>query len=354
MTLDEIRAQIDAIDSSLLALLEQRMDWVKKVGDLKKSNQTLIYRPEREKAIIERLSTLSEGKLSPKAIEAIFLEIFAVSRHHEMPERVAYLGPEGSFTHQAAESRFGTLSDYVALPEIRSVFEAVSTERVRFGVVPIENNQAGSVVETIDCLSEFDLHIAAEHIMPIHFCLASNSEKIQDIKRIYSKDIAFRQCGKFLKEMFPPDITLVPVASTSQAVLQAKDDKHSAALCAPVAAKIHLVPILFENIEDSELNQTRFLILAKDFENQLSGNDTTSIIAKLPDTPGSLARFLDDFVQAGISLSKIESRPLKGQSGFSYQFIIDFEGHKEQNHVKALLKKHENHVKWLGSFVKSN
>jgi len=354
VTLDELRQQIDLIDNQLIELLNQRMDVVRLVGELKKSGQTLIYRPEREKEIVDRLSGLSGGLLNKKAIESIFLEIFAVSRNLEMPERVGFLGPEGSFTHQAAESRFGAMSDYIPLANIRSVFEAVATSKVRFGVVPIENNQEGSVNEAIDGLADFDLNIVAELSIPVHFCFASAAEKIQNIKRIYSKDIAFKQCAGFLKDLFGEEVELIPISSTSYAAKMAMEDLESAAVCSHVAAKIHHLPILFDNIENSEQNQTRFLILAKNFINQESGHDKTSIIARLSDSPGSLADFLQDFNKAGINLSKIESRPAKNKTGFQYLFYIDFEGHYQQAHIKTLLEKHEKEVKWLGSYVKNS
>ena len=162
-------------------LVNDRMSFVKEIGELKRSGNETIYRPEREKAIIDRLAASNKGVLSRTAIEAIFMEIFAVSRNYELPERIAFLGPEGSFTHQAAESRYGAMSDYIALDSIASVFEAVKTSRARFGIVPIENNQEGTVQETIDFLAQHKLNIAAEIVLPIHFAFASISCKHSEI-----------------------------------------------------------------------------------------------------------------------------------------------------------------------------
>ena len=218
MTLEEIRINIDSIDDELLVLLNKRMEWVERVGALKRATQTVIYRPEREKQIIDRLSSQNDGLLPNNAIEAIFLEIFAAARNIELPERIAYLGPEGSFTHQAAESRFGAMSEYMTLPTIKSVFEAVDTGRAKYGVIPIENNQEGIVYETVDLLNETNLNIAAELKIPVHFALATECENPNRIKRIYSKDIAFRQCRGFLNKYFeqtqPEEIQ---VESTSKA-----------------------------------------------------------------------------------------------------------------------------------------
>jgi len=350
--LGELRSKIDKIDEQLLELFNQRMKVVRQVGQFKRATKTAVYRPEREKAIIERLCKINQGTLTEKAIEAIYLEVFAVSRNFELPERIAYLGPEGSFTHQAAESRYGGMSDYQPLGSIKGVVQAVETERVRFGVVPIENNQEGTVQETIDLLGNSEVTIVAEIIQPIHFAFASASEQLSDIKRIYSKDIAFRQCKNFIGDFFGDNVELIPVTSTSYASKKALEDKASAAICSAIAARQYGLPILYENIEDSSDNHTRFLILAREFNNQQSGHDKTSILAKLPHTPGALADFLQRFHQAGINLSKVESRPAKGGAGFNYVFYIDFEGHAEDQLVKDTLAPYQGSVKWLGSYVK--
>ncbi|MDI9857639.1 MULTISPECIES: prephenate dehydratase [Bacteroidota] len=356
MTLEQLRQQIDELDNEMLEILNKRMEVVKHVGELKKTTQTVIYRPEREKQIIDRLAEMSQGLLTRPAIEAIYLEIFAVSRNLELPERIAYLGPEGSFTHQAAESRFGAMSDYLPLPSIRSVFESVDTGRARFGVVPIENNLEGIVKETIDLLNETDLKIVAEVVIPVHFTFATKSEKLSDIKRIYSKDIAFGQCEKFLNEYFngKDEEFFVQVDSTSKAAKLASQDEQSAAVCSHIAAKLFDVPILFDNIQDSSQNRTRFFIIGKDFVNQKSEKDKTTIIAKLPDDgkPGTLVRFLQEFENRGINLVKIESRPVKEGETFNFWFLMEFDGYFLDENVQHIMKKHESDIKWLGSYVK--
>lgn len=353
MDLDKLRKEIDNCDNELLEILNKRMEVVKKIGDLKKANKTVIYRPEREKDIIDRLSAKSRGLLKRPAIEAIFLEIFAISRNLELPERIAYLGPEGSFTHQAAESRFGAMSEYMPISSIASVFESVDTGRARFGVIPIENNQEGVVAETIDRLGQTDLKIAAEIALSIHFAFGTKEESLAGIKRIYSKDIAFKQCRNFLSESFngnKPE--LIPVNSTSKAAQMAAEESGSAALCPHIAARLNNLPILFDNVEDSEDNFTRFLIVSKDFVNGRSGNDKTSILAKTADKPGSLVRLLQDFYDEQVNLSKIESRPAKKGKNFKYWFFIDIDGHFEDPSVAKLLEKHKKDLKWLGSYVK--
>jgi chorismate mutase/prephenate dehydratase len=351
--LNQIRKHIDDIDDQLLGLLNQRIALIKEVGELKRQQNAIIYRPEREKSILERLEQRNDGALTREAIESIFLEIFAVSRNFELPERVAYLGPEGTFSHQAAESRFGSMSSYVALGSIQSVFESVATGRVRFGVVPIENNQEGTVVETIDLLASTDVKIAAEIPMNIHFTFASEEDRLENIKTIYSKDIAFKQCSKFLKDYFgDKKVEFVPVESTSKAALLAKQNKQAAALCSHIAAKINDLPLLFENIEDSAFNRTRFLILSKNFVNQSSQNDKTTFIAKITDQAGSLADLLDEFRAAKINLTKIESRPIKHLAAFKYWFLIEFDGHFADKNVQPIMEKYQDVLKFMGSYVK--
>ena len=351
----QLRDEIDTLDNKILEFLNQRMDIVKQVGELKRSNNAIIYRPEREKNIIDRLTSHGKGLLNRKAIEAIFLEIFAAARNIELPERIAYLGPDGSFTHQAAESRFGAMSEYLPMGSIRSVFESVETERARFGIVPVENNQEGTVIETIDLLAEMNVKIVAEILMPIHFTFATQSDKLSDIKTIYSKDIAFRQCRKFLSEYFEnQQVELISIESTSKAVTLAAENPNCAAICSHIAAKLYDVPILFDNIEDSQSNTTRFLIIGKDFQNQQSGADKTSIVVGLPDTdkPGSLFRFLSEFNTRNINIIKIDSRPVRNKNKFQAWFYIDFEGHKEDTPVKEIFEKYSNQIKWVGSYVK--
>lgn len=355
MTLETLRNDIDALDDQVLALLNQRMELVRHVGELKRSTNSIIYRPERERQIIDRLVAHNHGPLNESAIEAIFLEVFAVARNMELPERVAYLGPEGSFTHQCAESRFGALSAYTALPTIRSVFESVETGRARFGVVPIENNQEGVVNETIDLLNEREISIAAEAQIPVHFTFATQTEDLAELKYIYSKDIAFRQCSKFLQDTFDGlKVELVPVESTSKAAKLAAQQPNSAAICSHIAAKLFGVPVLFDNIEDSDLNRTRFLVLAKNFQNQPSGQDKTTLIARLPDTlkPGVLATFLQEFNERSINITKIESRPLRNGATFQYWFLLECEGHAQEPALKEILANHATDLKCLGSYIR--
>ena len=356
-TLQDCRNAIDSIDNEVLALLNRRMKVVERVGEIKSETGGAIYRPEREKAIIERLVKLSKesnGLLNEKAIEALFLEIFAVSRNLELPERIAYLGPEGSFTHQAAESRFGAMSDYLSLNSIETVFKTLEAKRAKFGVVPIENSRDGIVGETLDLLAKSSVKIVAELYMPIHVAFATKANRLEDVTKIYSKDKGFGQCREFLSEHGLNDIELIPVESTAKAAILAAEDEKAAAICSHIAAKLYGVPTMFENIEDEHDNATRFVILS-DFKNAISGDDKTSILVRLRDAveAGALVNFLQDFDREKINLSKIESRPSKDkEGGFDYWFYIDFFGHIDEEKIQKVLQKHEGEVTWLGSYVK--
>ena len=355
-TLEECRVAIDSIDNEMLRLLNERMKVVTRVGEIKHETGGAIYRPEREKAIIERLTQLSEaqgGLLNEAAIEAIFLEIFATARNIELPERVAYLGPEGTFTHQAAESRFGAMSEYLPIGSINAVFKTLEAGRAKFGVVPIENRRDGVVGETLDLLAKSRIKIVAELYIPIHMAFATKANHMTDINRIYSKDKGFGQCQEFLREHSLDTLELIPVESTAKAAIMAADDPESAAICSHIAAKLYGVPTMFENIEDVHDNATRFFILS-DFKNGASGQDKTSILVRLKDAkePGALVHFLQDFDAEKINLSKIESRPSKENDGFGYWFFIDFYGHIDDENIQSVLKKHTDEVTWLGSYVK--
>ncbi len=355
MELEALRKEIDSLDKIILETLNKRMEVVHQVGLLKKNTGQTIYRPEREKEIIDRMKSINAGRLTDTAIEAIFLEIFATSRNLELPEKVAFLGPEGSFTHQAAESRYGALSAYKPLSSIEAVFEEVNRDWARFGVIPIENNQEGVVVETMDLLGKHKLNIVAEVPLSIHFCLASKSLDTRNIKRIYSKDMGLRQCKNYIAKHFPAGIEQIPVESTSKAALLALEDDASAAICAEFAAKQYALPVLDLSIEDAAQNhQTRFVIIAKDYHNKPSGNDKTSLVVKIPDSesPGALVRFLQNFELENINLTKIESRPAKEGDLFSYLFFIDFDGHFEDDAFQRIYNKYNENIRCLGSYVK--
>lgn len=352
VTLDDLRVKIDSLDNQIIELLNERMNVVQQVGELKNQTGGSIYRPEREKAIISRLQKANKGLLTDGAIEAIFLEVFAVSRNLELPEKIGYLGPEGSYTHQAAESRFGGTSEYLSLNSISSVFSSVENKMAKYGVVPIENNIDGVVGETLDLLGSTNVKIVAELSMGIHHSFASLNDNLKSVKKIYSKDIAFGQCRNFLNEYSLENAEHIPVESTAKAAKIVSQEPGSAAICSHIASKLYGLPIMFDNIEDNHTNTTRFVVIS-DYENGQSGNDKSTILAKTPDKPGALAKFLTDFHEGGINLRKIESRPSRGDGEHTTWFYIDFEGHIKDPNVEEVMERHKDHIKWLGSYVKN-
>jgi len=349
MKLENLRDEIDAIDDNILELLNRRMEVVKAVGKFKADTKGAIYRPEREKQIITRLAKASDGEMNYAAIEAIFMELFATSRNLELPEKVVYLGPDGSYSHQAARRKFGALSSYMQLSSIESVFKVLENGEAKFGIVPIENNTDGAVGATLDSLAKYSSHIVAEEYMDIHHSFATILDDIKDVKRIYSHPQGYNQCIEFLDEHFLAEVEFIPTRSTSAAAARAKADPDSAAICSKIAAKINNLPILFEKIEDNESNRTRFLILSN-FKNAQSEFDKTSILVKLDDTSGALATFLQKFKESGINLLKIESRPLKEEK-FKSMFFIDYDGHIDDEKSQKFFQDNNINLKWLGSYV---
>jgi chorismate mutase/prephenate dehydratase len=317
--LKELRDTLDNIDNEVLNLIDR----------------------------LEKLSNEQGGSLNRTAIEALFLEIFAISRNLELPENIAYLGPEGSFTHQAAEARFGAMSAYLPIGSITGVFREVANKKAKFGVIPIENSSNGIVSDTITCFNEYDLKIIAEVMVDIHHTLASTCDKVNEIKKIYSKDIAFDQCHKFLEDLGLDEVELIPVESTAKAAKLAIKEPNSAAICSHVGAKMYNLPILFENIEDKGNNRTRFLIVS-DFENGQSGDDKTSILVQLSNEAGALVKFLNAFDEAKINLTKIKSHIVEGKS----TFFIEFNAHKDDEEVQKIFKEHSSEIKFLGSYVR--
>jgi len=350
MTLDDLRLKIDSIDDMLLKLYNERMELVHQVGELKNTTGAPIYRPEREQAILNRLKSQNkkmDGKLTDAAIDALFLEMFAVARNLELPEGVAFLGPEASFTHQAAESKFGAMSAYIPMGSIKGIFREVAKGTAKFGVIPIENSSNGIVSDTINCLDEYTLKIIAEVMIDVHFAFATLAEDLKKITKIYSKDIAFGQCRLFLHDLGFDDVELVPVESTAKAAKMAIEDENSAALCPTIAAKLYNLPIRFNDVEDSSSNRTRFFIISN-FENASSGDDKTSLLVRLSNNPGSLVDFLNHFESAGVNLTKIKSHIVGGES----IFFIEFNGHKDDENVKKILDKMKKEIKVLGSYVR--
>ncbi|MDR1284677.1 MAG: prephenate dehydratase [Campylobacteraceae bacterium] len=348
----DLRKEIDKIDDDILKLLNQRMEFVKEIGVLKHTSGSSIYRPEREKEILDRLKKLSGGYVKNGAIEAIYSEIFAVSRNIEFPEKIAFLGPEGTYSHQAAQSRFGAQGNYLALNSIEAVFQVLTNKEAKYGVVPIENNTEGVVGVTLDCLGKYeDIKVVAELYMDIHHSFATFAEDVKDVKIIYSHPQGYNQCRQFLETHLLNGVEFIPTKSTAEAAKMASKDKNAAAICSYIAAKLCKIPTLFAKIEDNLANRTRFAVLS-DFKNQKGLKNKTSILAKTYDKPGGLLALLQLFNDAKINLTKLESRPTKRRD-FKRVFYLDFEGHIDDENVQNVLNgSGKNYdIIWLGSYI---
>ena len=353
--LQTLRQNIDSIDKEIIQLLDKRLTFVQQIGHLKVKNNASIYRPDRERAIIQNLLSITKEKglknLNKSIIEAIFYEIFAIARNIETPQKIAFLGPIGSYTHQAAENRFGPLSAYLPLTTISAVFEALQRGNAKYGVIPLENNTNGMVGETIDNLAKHNFKIINEIILPIHHSFATKEKHINDIKRIYSKDIAFGQCSNFLQSYQLHEIEHISVSSTAFGAKLASSESGSAAICSEIATKLYNLPIMFANIENHCTNQTRFVIIS-DFTNEKGQNDKTSIFVSMKDfgKAGALFGLLQDFKDESINITKIDSRPIQSDGAFHSGFYMDFYGHKDDESVKRLFDKRGDEIKWLGSY----
>lgn len=355
MTLDDLRAQIDACDDEIVGILVRRMEIVAKVGALKAKDSGVVYRPEREKQIISRLKErVKNTKVKASGIENIFYEIFSLSRALEGSEKIAFLGPLGTYTHEASLARFGLEARYEALSTIEAVFKEVESGNSKFGVVPIENNTEGGVSVSLDSLKNYkNVKIIGEIFLEINHNLAGVCGDLKSIKRIYSHPQAYGQCRKFISSHGLDLVQFCPTESTAGAAASALSDENGAAICSKAAISINKLPILAQKIQDNEGNRTRFLVLS-DFWASRSGNDKTSIIVSLKHRPGALFDMLGVFKERNINITKLESRPQKCED-FSYLFYLDFDGHKDDENVDIALKelaKHTNDLQILGSYVK--
>lgn len=348
MEIEQLRHAIDAIDDKLLALLTERQDLASRLGVIKRDRGIPIYDPARESEILERLGKLNAGKLSEKAVLAAWREIFSASRQAQTPVRVAYLGPEGTFTQQAALARFGSSGELIASQTISSAFSWIANKTVDFAVLPVENTLQGIVGETVDLLGAARRPLViGEIVIPIHFVFSTVKDRLEDIRTIYSKREAFPQCSKFLDQPALEKAERRAVSSTAEAVWKATEDPDGAALSAEIAASQAGVPILFRHVENNARNQTRFLILGHE-QAPPSGRDMTGVFARVPNVSGGLEGLLGAFKQCGINLAKIESRPMDDAANFETWFYIEFEGHIEDINGREFPGRDE--LVWLGSY----
>ena len=356
--LADLRVKIDEIDQALVRLINERAQHVIEVGKIKQGSNIPIYAPHREAAVMAKVQKLNAGGMFPQeAIEAIYREMMSGSFKLEQPLRIGYLGPIGTFSHLAATRKFGACVEYENLRAIKGVFEEVARGHVDYGLVPIENSIGGGINETLDAFLNYHgkLNIYGEVRLGIQFCLLSNG-KPEDVRKIYSRPEAFAQCRNWLATQYP-QAQRIPAESTAAAARQAKaefddnPDSGAAAIGSSLAGEIYGLHPMFEGIEDSQTNITRFLILSRQ-ETEISGKDKTSIMFTADHRPGSLVDVLSVFKRNKVNLSHIEKRPSL-EENWDYTFFIDVEGHRKSPEIAAVIGEAKAHCKSLtvlGSF----
>jgi len=350
--LSELRKDIDKIDSSIVNLINERARISKQIGDVKQSRKQAIYSPDRESQVYAKVINKNKGPVTDVAIKAIYREMMSACLSLEKPMKVAYLGPECTFTHQVSMKKFGASIDYLSCGNISDVFREVERDSADYGVVPIENSTEGAVNHTLDMFMSSSLLICSESYLKIRHCLLANTNNMKSIKRIYSNPQVFGQCRIWLEKNLPT-AKLRESASTAKAAEIAARHSDSGCIASELAASNYGLKIIAKGIEDNPENITRFLVIGKHLSKP-SGSDKTSVMFSVKDSPGALHAILSSFKKYDINLSKIESRPSK-KGLWDYYFFADMEGHRDMPSVKKSLTeltKRCNFVKVLGSYPK--
>lgn len=352
--LSALRLEIDELDRQIVELLNRRADVVVRVGRAKQSDGTPIYAPDREHAVLRRIEKLSRGPLPAKTLQAIYRELMSGSFALEKPLRVGYLGPEGSFSHLAAERKFGASVEYRPLADIRAVFQEVAGGHCDLGLVPIENSVGGGVIDTLDSFIGAHVYICAEVLAEIHHNLLANCPP-QKIQTVASKPEIFAQCRNWLSTSFKR-VELLPAASSARAAEMAASPEHEnlAAIGSTLAAELYDLKIVFANIEDNPNNMTRFFVISTTPAKR-TGNDKTAIMFTTSHKAGALVEVLNVFARNGVNLTNIDTRPSKRRN-WEYYFFVDAEGYNEDENFTAALLEARDHcgeLHVLGSFPKA-
>lgn len=334
--LAELRARIDEIDRQIQALIDERARFAQLVGRAKGALGRAVeyYRPEREVQVLRQVIDRNRGPLSNEALLRVFRELMSACLAQQEPLKIAYLGPEGTFSQAAVLRHFGHAVRQLPLGSIEEVFQEVESAAADFGVVPIENSSEGSVHHTQDLFLTSPLLICGEIELRIHQHLLSRARELAQIERVYSHAQSLAQCRGWLKRHLPK-AEKIAVASNAEAARRARNQPEAAAIAGPTAAEVYGLEVLAANIEDRPDNSTRFLVLGRTLFSP-SGKDKTSLLLAAKDQPGALYHLLDPLARHGISMTRIESRPARGAK-WEYVFFIDVEGHVEDPPLKAAL-----------------
>jgi chorismate mutase/prephenate dehydratase len=357
LDLGKVRSQIDAIDEKIHALINDRARLAQQVGISKTQEGKTVdfYRPEREAQVLRMAKERNKGPLRDEEVLRLFREIMSACLAQQEPLKVAFLGPEGTFTQAAVLNHFGHSVRGLPLGSIDEVFHEVEAATADFGVVPIENSTEGTVNHTLDRFIASPLTICGEVELRIHHSIMGKMSSLEKIARICSHPQALAQCRGWLDEHLP-DIERVPVSSNAEGARRARDEQGTAAIAGETAAEVYGLKILAAEIEDRPDNTTRFFVLGRKLFTP-SGADRTTLLVSIghTDAPGALQRLLQPLADHGVSMTRIESRP-SHKKKWDYVFFIDIEGHAEDKHVaKALaeLKKRASLFRILGSYPRA-
>jgi len=355
----ELRTRIDECDQKIIRLVQERVLIAAKIAKAKLAADAdaSFYRPEREAQVLrrvrERNAALREelnGLVTDDEMVRLMREIMSTSLAAEMPMTVAYLGPEGTYTQAAVIKHFGHAVKNADVKTIADVFRLVEQGKAHFGVVPVENSTEGVITHTLDCFATSHLKVCGEVQLPINHQLLSHADGITGVKKVYAHPQALAQCRNWL-ERYLPDAEINSVNSNAEAAIIASENSESAAIASDIAAKIYDIAILASGIEDERNNTTRFLIIGND-SYAASGEDKTSIMVSAPNKVGSLFELLKPLYDAGVDMSRIESRPSR-QTNWEYVFFIDLIGHVDNKVVANALEElsaRSAYFKLIGSY----
>ncbi|MDO5357554.1 MAG: prephenate dehydratase [Conchiformibius sp.] len=338
------RQAIDEIDAEILQLLNRRAGHARAIGELKGTG--VVYRPEREAQVLNRIKALNQGPLPDEAVARLFREVMSECLAVERPLTIAYLGPQGTFTQQAAVKHFGHAAHTVACTTVDDSLRMVEARQADYAVAPVENSTEGSVGRTLDLLVSTPLRACGEVVLRIHHHLLRKQGGLDGIEAVYAHAQALAQCRYWLGKHLPDSVPRIAVSSNAEAARLAAENPRAAAIAGQSAAEIYALEKVAENIEDEPDNTTRFLVLGHQ-HTSASGRDKTTLVVSAPNKAGTLNRLVEPFTRAGISMSKFESRP--SRTGlWEYLFFIDIEGHENDEAVQAAL----NDLRERSAFVK--
>ena len=349
MNIPEHRHAIDQLDAHIVKLLNDRTRHVLAIGELKRKAGEEIYAPHRERTVFARVCAANAGPMTDDQLRAIYREIMSSALALEKTMTVAYLGPEATFTQQAAIRKFGASLRYAPQKTISDVFTEVSKNRADYGVVPVENSTEGVVTHTLDMFVDSDLKIVAQIVLPVQQCLMSNSPRSK-IQKLYVHPQSLAQCRSWVQHQLPR-VEIVETSSNARSAELARKEKNSAAIGGIIAAEKYGLDVLEHDIQDNAANATRFLVLGRQYTPP-TGSDRTSLMISVPDKVGALHHAIAAFRRYRINMTKIESRPSK-RKAWEYFFFIDCDGHVQDRKVAkaiALLEHESSYVKVLGSY----